>query len=76
MLAVLGRGGGRVKIAYKPTAEEVRKKRQKEYLVRFPVDIQLEALTEAAQGRPEKLNELMQGLAEIRGALPYAKEGE
>jgi hypothetical protein len=65
-----------VKIAYKPTPEEVRKNRQREYLERYPVERQLEALTEAAQGRPEKLNELMQGLAEIRGALPYAKEGE
>ena len=63
-----------MKIAYKPTSEEVRKKRKAEYLQRFPVDAQLEALTEAAQGRPEKLNELMQGLAEIRGALPFAKE--
>ena len=65
-----------MRIEYRPTPEEVRKKRQTEYLQRFPVDVQLEALTEAAQGRPEKLNELMQGLAEIRGALPYAKEGE
>ena len=64
-----------MKIAYKPTPEEVRKKRQKEYLERYPVENQLEALTEAAQGRPEKLNELMRGLAEIRGALPFAEEG-
>ena len=64
-----------MKIAYKPTPEEVREKRQKKYLQRFPVERQLEALTEAAQGRPEKLNELMQGLAEIRGALPFAEEG-
>lgn len=64
-----------MKIAYKPTPEEVRRKRQKEYLERYPVEKQLEALTEAAQGRPEKLDELMQGLAEIRGSLPFAKEG-
>ena len=63
-----------MKIAYNPTPDEVRKKRQKKYLERFPVDAQLEALTEAASGRPEKLNELMQGLAEIRRALPFAKE--
>ena len=65
-----------MKIAYKPTPEEVRKKRQNYYLELFPVERQLEALTEAAQGRPEKLNELMQGLAEIRGALPFVKDGE
>lgn len=64
-----------MKIVYKPTPEEVRNKRQKEYLERYPVEKQLEALTEAAQGRPDKLNELMQGLAEIRGALPFAEEG-
>ena len=63
-----------MKIAYKPTPEEVRRKRQNEYLTRFPVERQLEALTEAASGRPEKLNELLQGLAEIRGALPFTKE--
>ena len=64
-----------MKIAYKPTPEEVRKKRKEKYLSVYPVERQLEALTEAAQGRPEKLNELMQGLAEIRGALPFAEEG-
>ena len=63
-----------MKIAYKPTPEEVRKKRKAEYLQRFPVEVQMEALTEAASGRPEKLDELMQGLAEIREALPFAKE--
>lgn len=63
-----------MKIVYKPTPEEVRKKRKKEYLERFPVERQLEALTEAAQGRPEKLNKLLQGLAEIRGSLPFVKE--
>ena len=65
-----------MKIAYKPTPEEVRKKRQKEYLERFPVEVQLEALTEAASGRPEKLNELLQGLAEIRESLPFSEEVE
>ena len=63
-----------MKIAYKPTPEEVRKKRKEEYLSRYPVEVQMEALTEAAMGRPEKLDELMQGLAEIRGALPFAEE--
>lgn len=65
-----------MRINYKPTPEEVRKKRKNEYLERYPVERQLEALTEAAQGRPEKLNELVQGLAEIRGALPFAKGAE
>ena len=63
-----------MKIKYKPTSAEVRKKRKAEYLQRFPVDVQLEALTEAASGRPEKLNELLQGLAEIRESLPFSEE--
>ena len=63
-----------MKINYKPTSAEVRKKRKEDYLQRFPVERQLEALTEAASGRPEKLNELMQGLAEIRESLPFSEE--
>ena len=63
-----------MKINYKPTSAEVRKKRKEEYLSQYPIEIQLEAITEAAQGRPEKLNELLQGLAEIRESLPFSEE--
>jgi len=63
-----------MKINYRPTPDEVRRRRKDRYLSDYPIETQIEALTEAAMGRPEKLNELMQGLAEIRGALPYAKE--
>lgn len=72
----LERGGDGVKVVHVPSVDEVRERRKEEYMARYPVERQLEALTEAAQGRPEKLNELLQGLAEIRGALPYAKDGE
>ena len=63
-----------MKIKYKPTSAEVRKKRKEEYLSQYPIEIQLEAITEAAQGRPEKLNELLQGHAEIRESLPFSEE--
>lgn len=63
-----------MKISYRPTQEEVRRQRKERYLSEHPIETQIEALTEAAMGRPEKLNELLQGLAEIRGALPFAKE--
>ncbi|HQN00837.1 MAG TPA: hypothetical protein PLL36_07165 [Candidatus Hydrogenedentes bacterium] len=63
-----------MKIKYKPTSAEVRKNRKEEYLSQYPIEIQLEAITEAAQGRPEKLNELLQGLAEIRESLPFSEE--
>ena len=63
-----------MKIDYRPTPEEVRRRRKDRYLSDYPIETQIEALTEAAMGRPDKLNELLQGLAEIRGALPFAEE--
>jgi hypothetical protein len=36
----------------------------------------MEAHAEAAAGRPEKLNEMIEDFAEIRGVLPFFKEGE
>lgn len=64
-----------MKIRYEPTHEEVRKKRQEEYLKQFPVEVQLEALTEAAMGRGDKLDKLVEGLAEIRKANPHIQGG-
>ena len=63
-----------MKINYKPTSAEVRKNRKEEYLSQYPIEIQLEAITEAAQGRPGKLNELLQGLSVIRESLPFSEE--
>lgn len=63
-----------MKIDYRPTPDEVRRRRKERYLSDYPIETQIEALTEAAMGRPDKLNELLQGLAEIRGALPFAEE--
>lgn len=63
-----------MKINYKPTSAEVRKKRKEEYLSQYPVEIQLEALTEAAMGRTTKLDELVKGLSNIRESLPFSEE--
>ena len=63
-----------MRIDYRPTPEEVRARRKEAYTKAYPIEAQMEALTEAAMGRPDKLNELLQGLAEIRGALPFAEE--
>ena len=63
-----------MKIKYKPTSAEVRKKRKEEYLSQYPIEIQLEALTEAAMGNKSKLKALVQGLAEIRESLPFSEE--
>ena len=63
-----------MKISYKPTSAEVRKKRKAEYLSKYPIEIQLEALTEAAMGRTAKLDELVKGLSNIRESLPFSEE--
>ena len=65
-----------MKIKYKPTSAEVRKKRKEEYLSQYPIEIQLEALTEAAMGRTAKLDELVKGLSNIRESLPFSEEVE
>ena len=65
-----------MKISYSPTSAEVRKKRKEEYLSQYPVEIQLEALTEAAMGDKTKLKELVKGLSNIRESLPFSEEVE
>jgi hypothetical protein len=65
-----------MKISYKPTSAEVRKKRKEEYLSQYPIEIQLEALTEAAMGNKKKLKELVKGLSVIRESLPFSEEVE
>ena len=60
-----------MKVTHNPPDDEVRERRKKAYLARYPVEIQLEAITEASLGRPDKLNELVRGLSEIRESLPF-----
>ena len=60
-----------MKVTHKPPDDEVRERRKKAYLEKYPVETQLEAITEYAQGRPDKLNELVNGLSEIRKFLPF-----
>ena len=63
-----------MKVTHAPSPEEIRERRKREYLAQWPVEQQLEALSEAAMGRPEKLDEMRRGLLEIREALPFEKE--
>jgi hypothetical protein len=65
-----------LKAEYRPTDDEVRTERQRRYLELWPVEKQMEAHTEAAMGRPEKVNEMPEDFAEIRRVLPFFKEGE
>ena len=62
-----------MKVTHVPTPEEIRERRKREYLARWPVERQLEALSEAAMGRPELLDEMRRGLLEIREALPFVE---
>lgn len=45
-------------------------------LRRYPESRQLEALTEAAAGRPEKLESLLAGINAIKAAHPKADKGK
>ena len=65
-----------MKLTYRPTKAKVQEDRKKAYLKNCPIEVQLEALTEAAMGRPEKLNTLIERLAEIKSQLPYSNEPE
>ena len=62
-----------MKVIHVPSPEEIRERRRAEYLARWPVERQLEALSEAAMGRPELLDEMRRSLLEIREALPFAE---
>jgi len=65
-----------MKIKYKPSKEETKRKRKEKYLLYYPIEIQLEALTEAAMGDKTKLKELIKGLSYLRESLPFSKEAE
>jgi hypothetical protein len=49
----------------------VRTERHRRYLADWPIDKQLEAFSESAMGRPEKLNKMTEDFAEIRRVLPF-----
>jgi hypothetical protein len=63
-------------VIYKPADNEVRAERRRRYLADWPMDKQLEAYSESAAGRPEKLNRMIEDFAEIRKVLPFFQEGE
>ena len=60
-----------MKIAYKRTRERTSRLRQDAYLRLWPVEKQLEAITEAANGRTEKIDRMAADFAAIRDSLPY-----
>lgn len=65
-----------MRVVHRPSDDEVKAERQRRYLELWPPDKQLEAHSEAAAGRPEKLNQMMEDFAEIRRVLPFYGDGE
>lgn len=66
-----------MKVIHRPSDDEVRARRQAEYLRLWPVERQLEAHAEAAAGRSEKIEHMRRDFAAIRAALPFCdKDGE
>lgn len=59
-----------MRVVYTPPPDVVREQRKQRYLEKWPLEAQLEALTEASMGRPGKLEKLREDLAEIRRTLP------
>ena len=60
-----------MKIAYKRSREITSQLRKDAYLHKWPVEKQLEAITEAANGRTEKIDRMAADFAAIRDSLPY-----
>ena len=65
-----------MRVVHKISEAEIRTARQLRYLKSWPIEKQLEALTENSMGRPEKLNKLREDFTKIREALQFFKEGE
>lgn len=63
-------------MVHRPTRDEVSAERRRRYLEAWPSEKQLEAHAEAAAGRPEKQNKMMEDFAKIREVLPFYGDGE
>lgn len=63
-------------MVHRPTRDEVAAERKKRYLELWPIEKQLEAHAEAAAGRAEKQNKMMEDFARIREVLPFYGDGE
>lgn len=53
------------------TREEIANFRRREYLTRWPLSRQFEAMQDRDNGRPEKWQAMMADFARIRQDLPY-----
>ena len=51
--------------------DEIKKLRQERYLQLWPIHRQMEAHADAASGKPEKLNSMLEDFSRIKQELPY-----
>lgn len=63
-----------MRVVHRPTRNEVAAERKRRYLEIWPIENQLEAHVEAAAGRPDKQNKMMEDFAAIREVLPFFEE--
>lgn len=60
-----------MRITLSKSREQTAAERKRLYLQAWPIDKQMEAHAEAAQGRPEKQNTMLAAFDAIRTELPY-----
>lgn len=59
-----------MKVVYHPNDTDIANLRKRAYLKQWPVELQLEALTEASNGHPEKLEKLKNDIMAIKKLYP------
>lgn len=65
-----------MKLRHVPSDQEIRERRKDAYLKAWPIEKQMEAHGEYAQGRPEKLKQMTADFARIRAELPFSQGGK
>lgn len=65
-----------MRIIETPTDEQIREARQRLYLELWPINKQMEAHADNAQGNGDKLNQMMEDFARIKRDLPFVKGGK
>lgn len=63
--------GRTLRVIYALTRAEIQRKRKEKYLEQWPIEKQLEAISEAISGRPEKQEQMLKDFTKIREALPF-----
>lgn len=65
-----------MKIRLTKSRDEISAERQRRYLEAWPLEKQMEAHAEAADGRPQKRDQMLTELGAIKASLPYPPASE